>query len=118
MAITAAKLIDKEHARQLATALPGRATGRLIDIGNDRAVRVSHKDGEKITGFWEAVAVTSSTTWLWWIPGQDIRGGAGDGSLLAAVDAPLHYPREWAERVAAAIGQATPRRDAYWTSPL
>lgn len=118
MAITAAMLLDKEHARHLATALPGRFTGRLVDIGNDRGVRVSHQDAGQTTGFWEAVAVTSSTTWVWWMPDQDVRSGGGAGTLLAAVDASLHYPREWAARVAAAIGDAESRRDALWMSPL
>lgn len=118
MAITAAMLLDKEHARHLATALPGRFIGRLVDIGDDRGVRVSHKDDGQTTGFWEAVAVTSSTTWVWWMPDQDVRRGGGAGTLLAAVDAPLHYPQEWAARVAAAIDNATPQREAFWMSPL
>lgn len=118
MAITAAMLLDKDHARHLATALPGRFTGRLIDIGDDRGVRVSHKDDGQTTGFWEAVAVTSSTTWVWWMPGQDVRREQGAGTLLASVDAPLHYPKEWAARVAAAISDASYQRDAHWMSPL
>lgn len=118
MAITAAMLLGKEHARHLAAALPGRFTGRLIDIGEDRGVRVSHKDDGKTTGFWEAVAVTSSTTWVWWMPHQDVRRERGSGTLLASVDAPLHYPTEWAARVAAAISEAGHQRDAHWMSPL
>lgn len=118
MAITAAMLLSKEHARHLAAELPGRFSGRLVDINDDRGVRVSHKDEGQTTGFWEAVAVTSSTTWVWWMPGQDVRGDSGSGTLLAAVDAPLHYPAEWAARVAAAISQAQKRRGVHWSSPL
>ena len=81
-------------------------------------MRISHQDDGKTTGFWEAVAVTSSSTWIWWMPDQDVRRTEGAGTLLAAVDAPLHYPREWAARVAAAIGEASQRRDAFWMSPL
>lgn len=118
MAITAAQLLGKEHAQHLSRELPGRFSGRLVDVGEDRGVRVSHKDGGKTTGFWEAVAMTSASTWVWWMPDQDVRRREGQGTLLAVVDAPLHYPREWASRVAEAISDAKERRDVYWMSPL
>lgn len=118
MATTAAMLLEKDHARHLAAALPGRFTGRMVDVGEDRGVRVSHRDAGKVTGFWEAVAVTSTTTWVWWIPGQDVRCSHSSGTLMASVDAPLHFPEEWADRVAAAIEDAKEKREGAWTMPI
>lgn len=117
MATTAAMLLDADHAKHLANAMPGRLTGRLVDIGEDRGVRITQKDDGVKTGFWEVVAVTSSISWVWWMPDQDIRTESAEGTVMATLGAPLHYPKEWARRVADEIDKVKNKRGGSWSIP-
>lgn len=118
MRTTAATLLDTEHARHLSAAFPGRAKARLVTLGEDRGVRISQKDNGTITGFWEIVTVTSAATWVWWMPGQDIRTAESEGTLLALVGAPIHYPEEWAARVVDTIDAVKDKRGSGWSMPI
>lgn len=118
MAVTAAALLTEDHATALTEALPGKRMAALADLGTDRAVRVTSRARGAVKGMWEVVAVTSSVTWVWWMPEQKIDAAAPEGTLMASVDASLHFAHEWADRVACAIEEAAPKIGHWWEWPL